>query len=300
MKQYICFETGGTNIRFAIVNEALEVSRFKKIPTARFNASMNPFDLICEQIDGMIDEVGKENVAAIACSWAAMLDLSRRVLLTAPNVKGFDGCPIVDRLEERYGLPTALIRDCNSLLLYEIYRQKLEPKGVICCAFLGTGLGNAISFNGELYHGANGACAELGHIPVRGVTGTCVCGKQGCVEVLCSGKVLHTLAEEKYKVPIETIFEKHLGEEDVWNVVKYSAIAIATEITLLDPSYMIIGGGVTRIPGFPFERFEEEIRNNLRLPNPRLTVRLLRATGDDEAGVVGAAINAMHELGKSR
>ena len=157
-----------------------------------------------------------------------------------------------------------------------------------------------MSFNGELYHGANGACAELGHIPVRGITGTCVCGKQGCVEVICSGKVLHTLAQEKYKVPIESIFEKYLEEEDVWNVVKYSAIAIATEISILDPSYMIIGGGVTKIPGFPFERFEEVIRNNLRVPNPRQTSRILYASGDDEAGVVGAAINAIHELSKSR
>lgn len=300
MKQYICLETGGTNIRFAIVNEALEVSGFKKIPTSVFNASSDPFELICEQIDEMIASVGKENVAAIACSWAAMLDLSRRVLLTAPNVKGFDGCPIVDKFEGHYGIPTELIRDCNSLLLYEIYRQRLDPKGMICCAFLGTGLGNAMSFNGELYHGANGACAELGHIPVRGITGTCVCGKQGCVEVICSGKVLHTLAQEKYKVPIESIFEKYLEEEDVWNVVKYSAIAIATEISILDPSYMIIGGGVTKIPGFPFERFEEVIRNNLRVPNPRQTSRILYASGDDEAGVVGAAINAIHELSKSR
>ena len=296
MKYYISFEAGGTSIRFAILDEALNVIQFEKISTRDFNASADTFAVLCDSLDGMIASVGKENVLAICSSWASMLDLDCRVLLSTPNIRGFDNFPIADRLEERFSLPAIIVRDCNSLLLYEIWKQKLDPQGIIMGAFLGTGLGNAMCINNELYNGANGACCELGHIPVRGVDGTCVCGKQGCIEVICSGKQLHRMAEEKYKVPIFEIFLKHLNEEDVYNVVRFSAIAIATEITILDPKYMVIGGGVLSIPGFPFERFEAEIRNNLRFPNPRYSSKFVYATGDAHAGVIGAALNARNVL----
>ena len=294
MKYYISFETGGTNIRFAIVGEDLSILHFHKVPTREFSAPENAFETLCAEIEAMIRRVGRENVIAIASSWAAMLDSDCRYLFSAPNVPGFDNFPIVDRLEERFSLPAVIVRDCNSLLLYEMRKQALDPRGIVAGVFLGTGLGNALCINGELYNGANGACCELGHIPLRNVTDTCVCGKVGCAEVLCSGKVLHALAEEKYRVPITEIFRKHLDKPDVFDVVKYSADAIATEITILDPSYTVIGGGVLSIPGFPFEEFEAEIRRNLRFPGPRHSSRLVYASGDSEAGILGATIHAMN------
>lgn len=294
MKFYISFETGGTSIRFAIVGEDLSIKEFYKIPTHEFNMASDTFSLLCDHIESMIKRIGFENIAGICSSWAAMLDLKCRVLLSAPNIRGFDNFRIADRLEERFGLRTYIIRDCNALLLYEMQRLGLSSeKGVIVGVFLGTGLGNAMCFDGKLYNGANGACSELGHLTIRGVEDICVCGKKGCVEVLCSGKTLRELAEKKYRVPISEIFVRHLDKEDVYNIVKYSAIAIAAEITILDPKLVILGGGVMKIPGFPFESFETEIRDNLRFPNPRYSARFAYASGDDVAGVIGATINAI-------
>lgn len=88
------------------------------------------------------------------------------------------------------------------------------------------------------------------------------------------------------------IFERHGGEKDVKDVVRACAMAAATEITILDPNYVVLGGGVVDMKGFPMEYFEQTVKENLRIPYPRDSVRFIRALGDPEAGIVGAAINA--------
>ena len=146
--------------------------------------------------------------------------------------------------------------------------------------------------DGKVYIGNTGSACELGHIPVLGFTDSCGCGKKGCIELKASGRTLYLLAEEKYHCPVSEIFERHGGEKDVKDVVHACAMAAATEITILDPNYVVLGGGVVDMKGFPMEYFEQTVKENLRIPYPRDSVRFIRALGDPEAGIVGAAINA--------
>ena len=74
------------------------------------------------------------------------------------------------------------------------------------------------------------------------------------------------------------------GEKDVKDVVRACAMAAATEITILDQNYVVLGGGVVDMKGFPMEYFEQTVKENLRIPYPRDSVRFIRALGDPEAG----------------
>ena len=296
MRYYISFETGGTNLRFAVLDEALNVVSFRKTSTKEFNQHEDKFERLCELLAEEIRRVGESNILAISCSWAAMLSLDCKSIVSATNIRGFENFPMVERLQDRFSVPVVMMRDTNALLLYELERLPGDHSGMIVAIYLGTGLGNAICIDGKIYNGANGACGELGHIPIRMLEDTCICGKKGCIEILAGGRHLNELARDKYQVPVTEIFMRFGEEEDVRGVVTYSAMAIATEITILDPRYVILGGGVIGLPGFPKQMFEDCILRNLREPNPRFTTRLVYATGDDEAGVIGAAMNAKKEL----
>ena len=199
---------------------------------------------------------------------------------------------LVDILTERTGLRVFMERDVNTALLYEIWKGHIDKRGIIIGIFIGTGLGNAMCIDGKVYIGNTGSACELGHIPVLGFADSCGCGKKGCIELKASGRTLYLLAEEKYHCPVSEIFERHGGEKDVKDVVHACAMAAATEITILDPNYVVLGGGVVDMKGFPMEYFEQTVKENLRIPYPRDSVRFIRALGDPEAGIVGAAINA--------
>ncbi len=298
MKEYyVCLEIGGTNLRYGIVGKDGKVLAFHKIPTRTLSDAPDKIEYLCTLLGEMIQQAGKENVRAITMALASLMDRDRTVLYSAPMIKDFDNIPIVEKLQSRFSIPVIIEKDVNILLLYEINKAKMDPGGITLGVFIGTGLGSAMCIDGRVYKGSSGTACELGHIPVPGLEAECGCGKKGCIELLACGNVLYRLAVEKYKCDISRIFLEHGDEPDVQSVVYYCAAAIATAVTILDPARLILGGGVTEMKGFPFAYLEQSIRQNLRIPNPRESLRITVASGDPEAGVIGAAIHAQQLLG---
>lgn len=116
--------------------------------------------------------------------------------------------------------------------------------------------------------------------------------KKGCIELKACGKVLAQIAQNNFQCQIQEIFTKYGNRREVLEVVRMCALATATEITILDPVCVILGGGVTQMPDFPLEYFIENVKENLRMPNPRNALRIILASPGAEVGVIGAAINA--------
>jgi allose kinase len=292
VEYYICLELGGTNLRYGIVDSDYSLREFHKLSSTGLADAANKVDYLAGLMGALIDKVGKNKCLAVTMALSSLMDKERTTVYSSPMVKGFNNIPLAPLLSTRLGLPVYLEKDVNILLLYELGRLSVKPEGIDIGVFIGTGLGNAMCIDGRVYRGANGAACELGHIPVAGFSGKCDCGKDGCIELKASGHVLGRLAVEKYACPVTRIFADHGSEDDVLDIVNHCALAIATEITLLDPVHLILGGGVVNMEGFPFDYLLARIKDNLRIPNPRDTLDVIRASGEEQAGVVGAAINA--------
>lgn len=291
-KYYICLELGGTNLRYGLVDAAFSLVEFHKTSSAGLADAADKVAYLADLLDGLIQKVGRDNAVAVTMALSSLMDKERTTVFSSPMVKGFDNIPLAPLLRERLGLPIYMEKDVNILLLYEIGKLGGKPGGIDVGVFIGTGLGNAICIDGRVYKGATGSACELGHIPVAGLAGACDCGKNGCIELKACGRVLSRLAEEKYGCHVSRIFLEHGGEADVLAIVDYFTLAIATEVGLLDPARVILGGGVVEMDGFPLERLVSGIRDNLRAPNPRNSLNIVRASGDEQAGLVGAAIHA--------
>ncbi|WP_219710230.1 ROK family protein, partial [Brachyspira pilosicoli] len=186
-----------------------------------------------------------------------------------------------------------LQKDVNSLLLYDINKNHLDKNGIIVGIYLGTGLGNAIAIDGKIHYGFSGGSAELGHIPALGCYNKCDCGKTGCIETLVSGRKLEQIANNHNIKDISSIFNYFDDIEELKDFVRYFAIAVATEISILDPNAVIIGGGVPVMKNFPLDFFENEVKNNLRAPNPRNNINIIYSDNDINAGVIGSIISVL-------
>jgi len=292
MKYYLSLEIGGTNMRLGVVDEAFQLCRFDKRPTQALSDANNPIDYLEALLLPSIREFGRENLLCLTVSLASLMDKDREMCFSSPNIRGFDGIPLRKLLSEQLGLPVVLERDVNTSLLYEMRKCGRGTHGIVVGVFLGTGLGNAMAIDGKIYIGNTGSSCELGHIPVPHLEAMCGCGKAGCIELLASGRRLATLAQETYHCPVADIFRLYGAEAAVQDVVDMAALATAAEITIVDPAYVILGGGVVDMEGFPMERFTHTVAQNLRTPNPRASLLLVRASGDVAAGVIGAAIHA--------
>lgn len=287
----LAFEIGGTNLRYGVTDENFRVLDFDREPTKRLSDAEDKGSYLAGLTEKLIRKYGHDRFRCAAVSLASLMNRERTVNYSSPNIRGFDNISLTRILEDRLQMPAYMERDVNTELLFEIRNAGIDPKGIVVGIFLGTGLGNAMAIDGKIYIGSSGSSCELGHIPVLGFSKPCGCGKNGCIELKASGRTLAELAE-KLDCPVEKIFVRFGDNEAVRDVVHAAAVAAATEITILDPAYVFLGGGVIDMEGFPLDTFEDTVRENLRIPCPRQTVRFLRASGKPEAGMVGAAIHA--------
>lgn len=297
MKSYISFELGGTNLRYGIIQDNLEVLRFEKIPTRGLSEASDKVSFFSSIIKHLMDEHKLESIAAITFALSSLLDRERSYVYSSPMVKGFDNIALKKELEQQFSIPVILEKDVNILLLYEIYKLKLPSEGIISGFFLGTGLGNSFSIDGKVYIGHTGSACELGHIPQHSIEGNCKCGKNGCIEVKACGRVLENLAETNFHCSVKDIFLLHGNSVELMDVIEYFAIAIATEIGILDPRFIILGGGLLDMQAFPKDYLISRIKAHVRAPNPRESLGFVFASGDIRAGVVGAVIHAQNVLG---
>jgi glucokinase len=130
---------------------------------------------------------------AIGISCGGPLNSQAGVILSPPNLPGWDQIDILSPFRERYGVPVGLQNDANACALAE-WRFG-AGKGCRNMVFLtfGTGMGAGLILNGQLYIGTNDMAGEVGHVRLE-VDGPWGYGKAGSFEGFCSGGGIAKLA----------------------------------------------------------------------------------------------------------
>ncbi len=150
-------DVGGTNIRAGLVDEQFGLHEFKMEKTANITADGNTVENLIELVKKYLAEHAEgKQVVGISIGFPSTIDKSRRVILSTPNITGLDNLDIVDVMEEKVGIPTFVNKDVNMLMLFDMHHGSIPEDGITTGFYLGTGLGNAISINGELLIGKNG------------------------------------------------------------------------------------------------------------------------------------------------
>jgi glucokinase len=158
----------------------------------------DPFKMIGrlqEELDLLIFSLHIEpsSLKSVGISCGGPLDSNSGVILSPPNLPGWDNIPIVKLLNARYGIPVAIQNDANACALAEWkYGAGQGTKNMVFMTF-GTGLGAGLILNGKLYPGTNDNAGEIGHIRLAEF-GPVGYGKAGSFEGFCSGGGLAQLA----------------------------------------------------------------------------------------------------------
>ena len=155
-----------------------------------------------ETISNIISEAKKmmarynltaDTVRAIGISCGGPLDSKSGMVMSPPNLPGWDNIPIVKIIEDQLGIKAGLQNDANACALAEW--KFGAGKGTENMIFLtcGTGLGAGIILNGSLYSGTNDNAGEVGHIRLT-ENGPIGYGKEGSLEGYASGGGIAQLA----------------------------------------------------------------------------------------------------------
>ena len=142
--------------------------------------------------------LGADGIGAIGISCGGPLDSATGVVMSPPNLPGWDNIPIVKILSEEFGAPAAVHNDANACALAEWrFGAGKGTRNMVFMTF-GTGLGAGLILDGRLYTGTNDNAGELGHIRLEEY-GPVGYGKSGSFEGFCSGSGIEQLARSLAK-----------------------------------------------------------------------------------------------------
>lgn len=256
----LAFDVGGTKLAAAVVDgEGVVLASFRR-PTPRSDWRAAVTELIAAGRAALERVAGNPVAGGIACG--GPLDLARELVLSPPNLPGWDEVPLVDIMEAEFGVPMMMDNDANAAAL--ALRRWGPWAGVDDLVYLtvSSGIGSGIISGGQLLRGSAGNGAEAGHMPVRWSGRRCECGQRGCLEAYSSGTSIARRATEAVQAgqpsmlsalsqitAAEVARAASAGDVlalEIWtDAVDMLSMAVASLINVFEPRVILLGGGVT-------------------------------------------------------
>jgi glucokinase len=316
-------DMGGTALRALVVNPQNEILAVEKTPT---NVAQKPEGLI-RDLAALTEDVvraaglRKSQLRAVSIGAPGAVDPERGVVYHAPNL-GWDAVPLSARLGKLLRVPVFAENDVNVGVVGEHVLGAGRGAQDLVGIFVGTGIGGGIILQGQLYLGARGAAAEVGHMIVQVDGPLCGCGNHGCIEALASRTAMERdvraaihsgqkscvlkLMEERGKERMtSSVLQRALRKNDpvMRKVMKrsqyYMGMLVASVVNMLDPECVVIGGGIAERLG---ESYVAPIRKtayeNFLRRHDAERVRIVPGTLGDNAGPLGAVVLARRRLEK--
>jgi len=242
-----------------------EIETIERIQFLTPDTPEKAIDHMTDTLDSLIKTHQVSELAAIGISCGGPLDSKRGVVVSPPNLPGWENIEIVRILEEQYSIPVALQNDANAGAMAE-WRWG-AGKGTENMIFLtfGTGMGAGLILNGQLYSGTNDLAGEVGHIRLA-EDGPVGFGKAGSFEGFCSGggiaRIAAKMAEEAIQQgnppsycdnleQLNGITAKKVGEaanagdplaRKIFSIVGFRlGRALSTLVDILNPEKIVIG-----------------------------------------------------------
>lgn len=119
--------------------------------------------------------------ASIGIGTAGLIDREQGLIEFSPNLPLWNGVNPGAILREHINAPIALDNDCNAFATGAIHSCQIPSRGLWLFITLGTGIGGAIIYQGNILYGT-GNSGEFGHTVIKEGGIPCLCGSEGCWE----------------------------------------------------------------------------------------------------------------------
>ena len=304
---YLGIDIGGTKCALVLGKKDGTIVRKVKFETKDVNTTLNQ---IIESAVGLC-QASPEPVESIGVSCGGPLDSRKGVILSPPNLPGWDHIEINRLLREANGVPAYLCNDANACALAEWkYGAGVGTRNMIFLTF-GTGMGAGLVLNGRLYSGTSDMAGEIGHVRMAPY-GPVGYGKSGSFEGFCSGsgiaQIGKTVALERFQQGKACSFCESMekmneitaksvaiaaraGNEDAVQVYDICAEKLGAGLSILvdvlNPERIVLGSIYMRDSALLEEKMQAVLRREC-LPLAYEAVQVVPAKLDENIGDIAA------------
>ncbi len=319
MTDVIGVDLGGTKI-------ALARLRGTELSESTVQATdLSGQDALIDQLVRMIEGARGDELDGVGVGVPSIVEFDTGRVVSSANVPLAD-VPLREVLGERLGVPVFVDNDATVAALAEAHDDQLRMVARdLVILTIGTGVGGGLVLGGRIYRGATGGAGELGHT----IVGMDLSGpvppagkfpQPGSLEAAASGHALDQMvtvfadahpesalakrrAEGHPLTGVEAVEAAQDGDPAAARLVELwgerVGIGVANAINTFDPEEVVIGGGAARAGDLLLGPARRTAAAYV-LPGlgNRTTIRAARH--GVRAGVLGAAMLAVHELAETR
>ncbi|MGE3173475.1 MAG: ROK family transcriptional regulator [Planctomycetota bacterium] len=256
-------DMGAAHVSIAVTDLRAQVKAWRSEACAVREDPAGAMTLMCRMIDDALAAAGVDRRRLVGMGLAVPSPVApddpRH--LSPVFVPAWAGHSPVQRLESTYGVPVVMENDANLGALAEQWWGAGQDGQDLAYVKVATGVGAGLIIHGDIYRGTTGIAGEIGHIPVDPAAGRCVCGLDGCLNLLIGTEALVERARQRNEHLATTMPRRGLSVDRIVDsafhgdplaraVVEeaghHLAIAVAALLNLLNPATVVFGGSLTR------------------------------------------------------
>lgn len=291
----LALDIGGTKTTAAVGSISGEILSQITVPTRAVEGFSVAWATI-EELAASAISSSEAKPSAIAVSIGGPIDSTRGIVLSPPNLPGWDQIPLRSFLQDRFGLPTYVEHDAKAGALAEHCFGIGQGLDNIVFLTVGTGIGAGAIVDGRLLRGHRDNFGEVGHWRLT-ETGPDLYGKVGSWEGTASGAGVAAMATKADPrawpagVSAEPVFRAaRKGDPTALEVVDAFATSlgrgIALIVDLLAPERVILGSLGVRTADLILERVQSVVNSESSARN--LPCPVLPSGLGEDLGVLAA------------
>lgn len=289
--QLVVFDVGGTEIKYSLMNENLEVFDSGYVPTP-----MDSFETFADTIYEIYAPYRNE-VDGIAMSLPGFIDVEKGRCKGGGALVYNHGTDVGPLLEKKCGCKVVLQNDGKAAAKAEFYKGSLQGCTNAAVFVIGTGVGGGIIIDKKVVRGIHSIAGEFSYLNANvdkfdkydGYVGA-ICSTSGLLGMY------NAMSQSEEKIDGRTFFARIEHDEIAKQTLDILASNIAKQIYnlyfLLDIEKIAIGGGISRQP-ILIEKINEKMKevyesNPFSTFLPSMHVEIVQASYGNEANQIGA------------
>jgi glucokinase len=298
-------EIGGTKLQVALGNRQLRVLHLQRRLVEPKDGAGGILSALPELLDTLLAGAGVEwpAVEAIGIGFGGPVDMRTGQVITSFQVEDWEGFPLAQWAQERWGRPAVVANDAATAGLAEAAVGAGKGASRVFYVTVGSGIGGGWIVDGGIESGQGIGMAELGHTYVpHPQTGAAV-----ELESVCSGwaigararaaaeqerSAMAQIAGSVERIDARTVYAAAEDGDGVavrilQETTATLGLALANVIALFHPQVIVLGGGVSLMGPLFWDNLRAEVSRRA-MPAFAAGVRIERAALGEDVVPVGA------------
>jgi glucokinase-like ROK family protein len=310
----IGIDMGVTHLGLVVTDFSAHVLKEIEYPFVVANGPKLCLPQINQYLNDLLSQlnINIKQISAVGMDVPGPVITEAGVVSSPPIMPGWDGYPIRTHLEDLWKVPVSIGNDAELGALGEWAYGAGRGERNLVYIKVGTGVGAGLMLDGRMYRGTTGTAGEIGHVTIQENGPLCTCGNYGCLEAMAGGNAIARKAREAVeagkRTQLSTIQPEKIHAVDVAAAAQhgdlvaqqiiteagnYLGIAVASLINFINPSMVVIGGGVSQIGDLLLDPIRRTVMER-SLNSAAKVVRITSAVLGRRASSMGAVVQAIN------